>query len=260
MLAASQIPEEYLKWNQQWAAPFGRCWSKLIPRTCRTLPGIANLCGYFALQTNNDTRTFEYPWAYNVLQAKKGMQILEIGGGVSGLQFVLERIGCYVTNVDPGLAARGKGWSVTPAAIATLNKHFDTGVELMNCFIEDAGIKDESQDRVVSISTIEHIPDDDIRSILSHIHRVLKPGGIFVLTLDLFLDVEPFAKASTNRYGKNISARWLVEESGLSLVHGRPAELYGFPEFNSDEIRNNRDRYLVGNGYPAMVQTMVLQK
>ena len=260
MLALSQIPEEYLKWNQQWAAPFGTGWSKLIPRPCRSLPGIANLCGFFAFQTNNDTRTFEYPWACSMLQAKPGMDILEIGGGVSGLQFVLNRIGCHVANVDPGLAARGKGWSVTPAAIATLNKRFDTGVELMNCFIEDAGIKDESQDSVVSISTIEHIPDEDIRSILSHVSRVLKPGGLFVITLDLFLDVEPFAAATTNRYGKNISAKWLVEQSGLTLVQGNPTELYGFPEFNPDEIRKNHDRYLVGNGYPVMVQAMVLQK
>lgn len=260
MLAAAQIPEEYVKWNQHWAAPFGRVWSKLIPRTYRALPGIANLCGFFAFQTNNDTRIFEYPWACSMLQVKKGMEILEIGGGISGFQFVLDRTGCHVTNVDPGLAARGKGWPVTPDVIATLNKHFGTCVELMNCFIDEAGIEDESQDRVVSISTIEHIPDDDIRSILSQVRRVLKPGGLFVITLDLFLDIEPFATATTNHHGKNISAKWLVEQSGLTLVHGSPAELYGFHEFNPDEVRKNHDKYLVGNGYPVMVQAIVLQK
>ncbi len=260
MLAASEIPEKFLKWNQHWGAPFGRAWSKLIPRTFRTLPGIANLCGFFAFQTNNDTRAFEYPWACNILQAKERMDILEIGGGISGLQFVLDRIGCRVTNVDPGKAARGKGWPVTTDTIATLNKQFGTQIELKNCCIEDAGIKDESHDRALSISTIEHLPDDDIQSVLRHVRRVLKPGGLFVITLDLFLDVEPFATATSNPYGKNVSAKWLVEQSGLTLVHGNPAELNGFPEFDPIEVHKNRDRYLVGNGYPAMVQTMVLQK
>lgn len=260
MLAAAEIPEKYLQWNQHWGAPFGRAWSRLIPRTCRTLPGIANLCGFFAFQTNNDTRAFEYPWACSMLLPKQGKDILEIGGGVSGLQFVLDQLGYRVTNVDPGKSARGKGWPVTTDIIATLNKQFGTGVELKNCFIEDAGIKDGCHDRVLSISTIEHLPDDDIQSVLQQVCRVLKPKGLFVITLDLFLDIEPFAAAPTNRYGKNVSAKWLVEQSGLTLVHGNPAELYGFPAFDPIEVHKNRDRYLVGSGYPAMVQTMVLQK
>ncbi len=260
MLAPAKIPEEFLKWNQQWDAPFGTAWTKLIPRVCRYLPGLAKLCGYFAFQTNNDTRVFEYPWVCSTLQSKTGTNILEIGGGVSGFQFMLDHIGYRVINVDPGKAAHGKGWPVTTGTIAALNNQFASHVELKNCFIEDAGIKDESIDHVISISTIEHIPDDDIQSILGHVHRVLKPGGVFIVTLDLFLDIQPFSGQANNRYGKNVSTKWLVEQSGLNLVYGNPAELYGFPEFDGKEVYNNREKYLVGGGYPAMVQMMVLQK
>ena len=144
--------------------------------------------------------------------------------------------------------------------MAKLNRHFGTNVELKNCFVEDAMLANESHDHVVSISTIEHLPDLDVEMILRHVHRVLKPRGFFIITLDLFLDVEPFTMLPTNRYGKNVSVKWLVERSGLTLVHGNPAELYGFPEFNATEVQKNRDRYLVGKGYPAMVQTIVLQK
>jgi len=260
VLAASEIPQEYLRWNRLWHAPFGRSCCKLIPRHFRAQTGIAQLCGLFAMQPNNDTRVFEYPWVSSMLQAQKDMQILEIGGGVSGMQFMLDRVGCHVTNVDPGIDAHGKGWPVTIEKIATLNRYFCTGVELKNCFIEEAGILDEKYDRVFSISTIEHIPEDDIKTILQHVQRALKPRGLFIVTLDLFLNIEPFAVGKTNRYGKNVSAKWLVEQSGLSLVHGNRAELYGFPEFDPKHIYINRHKYLVGSGYPAMVQAMVLQK
>ena len=260
MLAKAQIPKSYQDWNRYWGAPFGKRWSRLIPRNCRTLPHLAKHCGFFAFQTNNDTRAFEYPWAFSILQSRDGRNLLEIGGGLSGFQFVLDRVGYQVVNVDPGKSARGRGWPVTVETMTRLNRSFGTKVKLKNCFVEDAMIEDESHDHVVSISTIEHLPDRDIEMVLRHVHRMLKPRGLFIVSLDLFLDVEPFASKPTNRYGKNISVKWLVEQSGLTLVHGNPAELYGFPEFNPIKVQQNRDRYLVGKGYPAMVQTIVLQK
>jgi SAM-dependent methyltransferase len=126
--------------------------------------------------------------------------------------------------------------------------------------IQEAGLPSDHFDRVVSISVIEHIPKEDIVALLEHVRRVLKPGGRFVMTLDLFLDLAPFTSATQNKFGTNISVEWLVRESGLSLVHGEPQELYGFPGFDADRIMAQRDRYYVGEGWPAMVQTVVLAK
>lgn len=260
MLARDTIPKDYIAWNRHWGAPFGSPWRWLIPRALRWQNNTAKLCGYFAFQPNNDTRVFEYPWVFNQLNPKPGLQYLEIGGGVSGMQFLLDHLGCGVTNIDPGQRAKGKGWLVTEQKIAWLNRYFGTEVELKNCFIEQAGLKNGQYDCIYSVSAIEHIPDTDILSILRHAHRALKPDGLFIVTLDLFLDIEPFTPVQTNRYGTNVSVKWLIEQSGLKLVYGKPAELYGFAEFDWVGILGHRDQYLVGSGYPAMVQTIVLQK
>ena len=260
MLAPKSLDATHRDWNTQWNAPFGTMGAKWIPRRLRMLPGLIQLGGLYSFQPNNTTREFEYPWAHAQLQGAKNADILEIGGGLSGFQFTLAKLGHKMTNLDPGLAARGKGWTVNNDAMATLNKKFGTSVTLKNCFIEEANLADESFDYVMSISTIEHIPEPDIETILSHVKRVLRPGGKFILTLDLFLDVEPFTKVSTNKYGKNVSAEWLVNKSGLELEHGVTSELFGFSDFSHEAIEDNLERYLVGRGYPALVQTMVLTK
>ena len=203
---------------------------------------------------------FEYPWAFEVLEAREGLDVLEIGGGLSGLQFVLARSGCRVVNVDPGEGAAGLAWPLDTDLFRRLNRSFGTDVVLRKCFIHQAEFQDASFDRVVSISVIEHIPEDDIRALLQHVRRVLKPGGLFVMTVDLFLDLEPFTAQTSNRFGKNVSMEWLVRESGLTLVQGTTAELYGYDTFDSEDIIRRRDAYLVGEQWPTMVQTLVLRK
>ena len=46
--------------------------------------------GPFAFQENNDTRRFEYPWAYFATSLRPGFA-LEIGGGLSGFQSCCRR-------------------------------------------------------------------------------------------------------------------------------------------------------------------------
>lgn len=260
MLAPARIPQHYQQWNRRWNAPYGNPWLRAVPVRFRRPGFIASHCGLFGFQPNNSTRAFEYPWVFEQLNIHGGMQLLEIGGGYSGLQFVLDRLGCEVTNVDPGIAARGCGWPVDADSMETLNRRFSTRVRLKNCFLDQAGIESNRYDRVYSVSVLEHVPRDDIRVILDEVYRILKPGGLFVLTLDLFLNIRPFTTTRCNRYGSNIPVRWLIENSGLTLIHGDPSQLYGFAGFDAAAIERNRQQFLVGRGYPAMVQTLVLRK
>ena len=260
MLARRELPSSYRRWNREHGAPVGFRWRSLISQRYWTWPLAANAVGCFAFQLNNGTRAYEYPWAFEALQIFPGARILEIGGGLSGLQFVLNRCGCHVTNLDPGTKARGVGWPVDHKSIQLLNRRFGTRVELKNCFIEDAGLGDESFDRVVSVSVIEHIPPDDILTLLSHVHRTLNKGGLFVLTVDLFLDLHPFTSLESNKFGRNVSVRWLVENSGLELLAGCPEELYGLDEFSPQRVLERLPEFLTGSGWPTLVQQVVLRK
>ena len=259
MLAPATLPLRYQWFNLRWGAPRGRPVRKLAPRRLRATRLGAALVGPFAFQTNNTTRAFEYPWAFEALQVRPGLRVLEIGGALSGFQFVLDRAGCEVVNLDPGDEFHTAGWPVTPATMAVLNAALGTKVNLKTVFLDQAGFADESFDRVVSISVFEHIPERALLGILGEVFRVLKPGGTLVLTIDLFLDVKPFTDSESNVYGHNVSVKWIVESSGLERIHGDPAELFGYPEFDAAKIRARRSDLLVGR-YPAMVQTLVLRK
>ncbi|HWC09712.1 MAG TPA: methyltransferase domain-containing protein [Acidimicrobiales bacterium] len=187
------------------------------------------------------------------------MRAVEIGGSLAGLQFVLAKEGLEVVNVDPGEQAV-HGWPVDATSIGCLNRAFGTEVELRNCYLEEAGLDDASVDLVYSISTIEHIPMELLPSILGEVRRILVPGGRFVLTVDLFLDLEPFSYETENITGRNVDVRWLVETAGLHLEQGDRSELYGFPEFDPKRVMGNLFTYEYGRYYPSLAQALVLVK
>jgi len=261
VIARSKLPDAYLAWNRTWGAPSGRkAIKKLVRTSWRSLPGLAQAIGPFGFQPNNSIRGYEYPWAYEMVAPKPGQRIVDVGGGLSGFQFTLSRAGAKVFNVDPGEAARGRGWPVDEATIAMLNARFGTDVVLKPCFLQDVDLEDGTIDTMVSISVMEHIPWPDLRSLLKRAHALLKPGGRFVITMDLFLDLAPFTERIENEWGTNISVRELVESSGLRLVSGEKSELNGYPELEPAAIKSKVPSYLVGDGHPALAQLFILRK
>lgn len=259
MIASRTLPEEFRKWNKKFGAPFGKQFSlwglkSLLPKRFHL-----KLAGPFAIQTNNETRTFEYPWAFFATPIIPGLRVLEIGCGLGGFQFVLDKCGCRVINIDPGLDAKGKGWLCDTATMAKLNHLFGTSVELRNTTMKNANLKSQSLDRIFSISVLEHLIDEEIEEVMSIAFSCLKPGGVFIATIDLFLNITPFTSRKNNTFGKNINVKQLVEIAPFEFVQGNRNELNGYPEFDPDEIQSNLEQYLYG-GYPALSQCIVLRK
>ena len=259
MIGRRAMPAHFVEWNRRWGAPYGkRPRHRLRGQAVRFQ--VPKVVGPFGFQPDNSiTRRFEYPWAYHAVPLTPGMRAVEIGGSLAGLQFVLSKEGIRMINVDPGERA-AHGWPVNQESIGRLNRAFDTDVELRNCYIEEAALEGASVDLVYSISTIEHIPLDLLPSILAEVNRILVPGGRFVLTVDLFLDLEPFSYETENITGRNVDVQWLVKTSGLELEQGDPSELYGYPEFDAKKIMGNLFSYEYGHYYPSLAQALVLVK
>ena len=215
--------------------------------------------GPFSIQSNNTIREFEYPWAFEMVNCAPGSKVLEVGGGLSGMQFVLERGGAHVVNVDPGMAAAGIGWPCDNTSMSRLNRLFGPHVELRNTTIDRAELEPGSFDAALSVSVLEHLTDGDFRAVMGHVFDALRPGGIFVITLDLFLEVQPFTKRESCRYGRNINVYELIRIAPFVLDRGREEELYGFGAFSAENVLANLSQYYVG-AYPALAQCLVLRK
>lgn len=259
MLARKIISPEFEVWNTHWGAPFG----------CKAAPlnSLKKLFkkddefdrrGMFGFQVNNDTRTFEYPWAYFNGNPKNGMNVLEIGGGMSGFQFAVAKSGANVTNVDPGMD--DIGGRVSQDFFTRANSKFHTDVKLLEAKISDVDLEDGKFDLAYSISVIEHVPAEEIEYSMEKIGRLLKPGGKLIITVDLFLDLHPFSKKTQNRFGSNVSVKKLLDSSGLDLEFGEKNELYGFDEFNAGHAMELLPNLLIGTGYPVLVQCAILKR
>ena len=261
MLARKNQLPLLFEWNQRWGAPYGHesWWRRGLGRVSpeRLRPQVLGPFGFQA--ENSSTRRFEYAWAYQATPLAAGMRVVDVGGSLSGLQFVLARDGLNVINVDPGEGVPG-GWRLDGTMFSRLNRAFKTSVELKRCPLDQADITPDSIDRVFSISTLEHMPDSSIASTLDEVRRILRPGGLFVITVDLFLDLAPFTDREANPSGHNVDMAEVVQRSGLCLIHGNPSELHGFPEFDHWSIQSRLSDYVYGSETPALVQALVLGK
>ena len=172
------------------------------------------------------------------------------------MQWVLASEGHEVINVDPGLAAAGRGWNLNPNLHGRLSRALGARVDLRPTTIDAAGIPDQSVDVLVCISTLEHMTREDITEFCRHARRVIKDDGLAIITIDLFLDSTPFTNKTSNRYGRNVDVRQLLDDAGLKLAAGTPHELFGFPDFAAEVIQANAGEYLRGR-YPAFAQCLV---
>lgn len=279
MLARREAPPEYEKWNSTWGAPWGRHVIALpvdgsrrekVVEYVDRLPGrlrrpilrsdqLARVRGPFAFQPNTSTRGYEYPWAFHQVRALGPSRILEVGGALSGLQFVMAKSGHEVHNVDPFFDYGSGQYEVDPISEhAALNRSFGTDVTLHRATLPEADLTGEFS-AVLCISTIEHLSEQDIASTLSAAKEILAPGGLLVLTVDLFLNLEPFCDRKANQWGSNASIAWIEELVGYEMVFGERSELYGYPEFSAARILSRLEEFAISSQYPQMAQLITFR-
>jgi hypothetical protein len=268
MIARRRTPAEYQQWNLTWGAPFGFEVPDARVVECRLDDADPARYGMFGFQHNSFTRIFEYPWAFHTAQLSPGLKVMDVGAGVSGFQFVLARSGCEVISIDPmpdgderwSTALNGHRHWFTAADHRKLNELFGTDVTLVRDAVQDYRPEGRRFDRVFCLSVVEHVSAAEANLMLRRIAELLTPGGTCLLTVDLFLDLEPFGVLRENFWGRNVDLRAALDGVELEMVHGDRRELFGFPEFDPDRIVAMLPELRVSKMYPVMVQSMVLRK
>ena len=150
------------------------------------------------------------------MQLQPGMTVLELGGGFGGLaQFMASEYGCRVVmyNISAAQVAYGREWC----------RNLPVRIEQKD--YREAAHETHSFDRVVSVGLCEHIGQKNYREFLELAHRLLNPGGVFLLhtiggnesytCTDAWIDKYIFPNGMTpsiSQLGKAMERRWVVED------------------------------------------------
>jgi SAM-dependent methyltransferase len=105
------------------------------------------------------------------LDLSPGQRILDLGSGKGAFCGVLAREGLEPVGIDP-----------SAAAVAAARAYVDPGGRFAVASGEELPLAPDQFDRAVSVCVLEHTEDD--ARVLEEVRRVLKPGGIFALTVD----------------------------------------------------------------------------
>ena len=149
-------------------------------------------------------RLWEYPFAILAADLTPGLRVADIGCGMTAFTIYLQQVaGCDVVGVDPDLFDAGVKYFAHGVSREFIDR---TGLNILKGDFDAIPLETDSQDRVFSISVMEHVPPDVRRRGIQEIARVLKPGGRAIITVDMSMWFE------LNRPLE------LVWDSGLSLV------------------------------------------
>lgn len=134
---------------------------------------------WHAEQVGGEEPTPTAPWhelAKKQLGEIAGLRVLEIGCGPGSFAKYLAEQGAVVTAAD-----------FSPAAVELTSELVGPDVRTLVADVQALPFEDESFDLVVSLETLEHVPDPDRG--LAELVRVTKRGGRLVVTTPNYLSL-----------------------------------------------------------------------
>jgi SAM-dependent methyltransferase len=186
----------------------------------------------FQLKTMQDLAVYE------MLRDHRGSKIAEIGGGNSRiLRRLAQTNQCYNIEKFEGIDGGPKGEINIP------------GVTNVDAYVGDfdGALEADSFDVAFSVSVVEHVVDDKIAAFHRDLIRILKPGGIFLHAIDLYLADEP-SSYWVSRYG--IYRSWVTEDRAISPI----GQIFEGPLSFSCSMASNPDNIL--HGWGALVPSL----
>lgn len=169
-------------------------WRPRLPVSSRVKIALARALK-IPLPRLSTTRQWEYPWVWERLREMKPQSVLDCGCGGSMFTVKLAQSGYHVRGLDHFDTKDQPGYGIP-------FKHRQRYGSLVNFIDGDMAnipVSDNTFDAVTCISVMEHIVahgqgDASVhRRCLSEMKRVLRPGGVLIVTNDTFIDASvPF--------------------------------------------------------------------
>lgn len=159
------------------------------------------------------TREWEYPWTIINSELKRGMNILDLGSGMQSFGIYLHSLGMNVVaqdNIDP--------YHQKISADHTLEnfrKFYDSSsVAFVPSDMSNIPFKDGHFDRIFCISLFDHVTFEEFKKGIPEIARVLKKGGLLILTMDKYITGCKYPK-----FGWGFSKEQLEMEKNFSTIY-----------------------------------------
>lgn len=165
------------------------------------------------------SRRWEYPWtAHQLASLPAHARILDAGSGITFFPFYLSsthpswQIHCL--DYDPRLTHAYKEVS----SISSSSVHFKQGT------LQKINYDDHNFDALYCISVLEHT--DNYDEIARQLYRVLKPGGLALVTIDICLNgVADISPAKARELVAILEKYFIVESESLDLTEARTRNL-----------------------------------
>ncbi|MDP8299338.1 MAG: class I SAM-dependent methyltransferase [Candidatus Tantalella remota] len=123
----------------------------------------------------NYARIIELPLTVSMMELEEGQKILDISSP--------KLLSLYLgTNGFPDITVSDLVDDFSEDFVVFSGEfHFSPGIEIFDA--TEMPLKDNTFDRIFSVSVLEHIPEDGDIGVICESERVLKKGGVFVITL-----------------------------------------------------------------------------
>lgn len=173
---------------------------------------------YRTIWTKSFIRRIEWKNIFDWLDLKKNDRILDVACGTGELSLHIARKGCETCGIDISKDAIKRA--------KRLAKREKTSLDFIVADAEELPFKDESFDKIVCSSSLEHF-NMDLKA-LKEMNRVLKPNGTIILTTDSFtypiskeLKEEHRKKAHVVNYYTRESLEEKFEISGFKMIQSK---------------------------------------
>lgn len=154
------------------------------------------------------SRQFEYPycWWHCLNTRERGHRILDAGSGITFFPFYMAMQGWDVSCTDRDPRLSGAFRQVNDSVPESLR------VEFAESDLSSLGYRRDSFSHVMCISVLEHIPEPQLGIVLDEFSRVIAPGGILILTIDVSLREDSDAVVRMSNLGDFIT---ILKEKGF---------------------------------------------